>query len=103
MSPIVRCAVKSPQRIKDTESCKKTLALIEEATESPEIAQFTVALATQSFLRRSESYDDRNSTHANHTDNREYMIALLPTDGHTSKGLIQPFRIQFDSYLFEMV
>lgn len=49
MSPIARSAVRFTQRTKNTELRKKTLALIEEATEKPELAHFTRALLKYVF------------------------------------------------------
>ncbi|KAJ5168517.1 uncharacterized protein N7482_004111 [Penicillium canariense] len=67
MSPIPRHAVKLTQRIRSPNLRNLTLSLIEDASQRPDLAHFTIAIL-------------KNPSHTSHTDLKPYATALFATE-----------------------
>ncbi|KAF2235378.1 hypothetical protein EV356DRAFT_500641 [Viridothelium virens] len=83
MSPIARSMVQFTQRIRNQDVRDKTLKLIEQATQSPELAHFTKA------IRRSPS-------HTSHTDSRPHATVRFATDAQNAAGKAQTAHLYYD-------
>ncbi|KAA8641519.1 uncharacterized protein ATNIH1004_011655 [Aspergillus tanneri] len=83
MSPIPRNLVKFTQRIKNPVLRNLTLNLIEEASQKPDMAHFTIAIL-------------KNPSHTSHTDPRPHTTALFATEEQFKSNKAQTAHIYHD-------
>ncbi|CAI7614268.1 hypothetical protein N7478_001329 [Penicillium angulare] len=83
MSPIPRHAVKLTQRIRNPTLRNLTLSLIEEATQKPDLAHFTIAIL-------------KNPSHTSHTDLTPHATALFATEEQFKNNKAQTAHIYHD-------
>ncbi|EDN07450.1 predicted protein [Histoplasma mississippiense (nom. inval.)] len=83
MSPISRQAVKLTQRIRNPTLRNLTLSLIEDASQKPDLAHFTIAIL-------------KNPSHTSHTDLKPYATALFATEEQFKNNKAQTAHIYHD-------
>ncbi|GAM44034.1 hypothetical protein TCE0_060f19332 [Talaromyces pinophilus] len=84
MSPIPRSLVKFTQRIRNPALRNLTLSLIEEATQKPDLAHFTIATL-------------KNPSHTSHTDPRPHATVVLATEEQFQNNKGQTVHIYHDA------
>ncbi|KAI9701738.1 MAG: hypothetical protein M1820_006366 [Bogoriella megaspora] len=84
MSPIARSMVKFTQRIRNNDLRNQTLKLVEQATQSPELAHFTQAIL-------------KNPSHTSNTDSKPHATVRFATEEQNASGKAQTAHLYYDT------